>query len=107
MIEQYQRMYGKKPKEYTSPLAKADHSEINTSEELDQAGIKVYQSMIVSLQWAISLCRFDIQTETMTMFRFRTKTKKVHLDRLKKMYGYLQRFKSAAIIVCDEEPEFS
>jgi hypothetical protein len=43
MIGQYERIFGQKPKENTSPLEKADHLEIDTSEELDQAGIKVYQ----------------------------------------------------------------
>jgi hypothetical protein len=67
------------------------------SEELDQAGIEVYQSIIGSLQWEISLGCFDIQTATMTMSRFRTVPKKGHLERLKRMYGNLKQFKSAAI----------
>jgi hypothetical protein len=107
MMDQYERMFGTKPREYISPLEKADHPEIDTSEELDQSGIKTYQSMIGSLQWAISLGRFDIQTATMTMSRFRTAPKKGHLERLKRMYGYLRRFKTAAIRVRTEEPDFS
>jgi hypothetical protein len=67
MIEQYERMFGTKPREYTSPLEKGDHPEIDISPEVNEAGIKTYQSMIGSLQWAISLGRFDIQTATMTM----------------------------------------
>jgi hypothetical protein len=89
IIEKYERMFGCKPKEFAFPLEKANHPEIDTLEELDQAGIKVYQSMIGSLQWAISLGRFDIQTATMTMSRYRTAPRKVHLERLKQMYGYL------------------
>jgi hypothetical protein len=68
MINQYERMFGCKPKEFTSPLEKADHPKIEASEELDQAWITVYQSMIGSLQWALSLGRFDIKTTTMTIF---------------------------------------
>jgi hypothetical protein len=59
--------------------------------------------MISSLQCAISLGRFDIQTETMTMSHFRTAPMKGHLKSLKRMYGYLRRFKSAAIRVCIDE----
>jgi Reverse transcriptase (RNA-dependent DNA polymerase) len=70
MMDQYEKMFGAKPKEYKSPLVKADHPEIDTTDALDQAGIKIYQSMIGFLQWAISLGRFDIQTETMTMSRY-------------------------------------
>ena len=107
MMDQYEKMFGMKPKEYTSPLEKSDHPEIDISDELDQAGIKIYQSMIGSLQWAISLGRFDIQTATMTMSRFRTAPRKGHLERLKRIYGYLRRFKSAAIRVRVDEPDFS
>jgi hypothetical protein len=42
MIEQYKYVFGLKPRECISPLMKADHPEIDTSVELDQAYIKVY-----------------------------------------------------------------
>jgi Reverse transcriptase (RNA-dependent DNA polymerase) len=106
MMDQYEQLIGMKPNEYTSPLEKSDHPEIDTTDELDQTGIKTYQSMIGSLQWAISLGRFDIQTATMTMSRFRTAPRKGHLEQLKRIYGYL-RFKSAAIRVRVNEPDFS
>jgi hypothetical protein len=41
MVEQYERFFGTKPKEYTSPLEKGDHPEIDTSEFLDSDGIKL------------------------------------------------------------------
>jgi hypothetical protein len=63
--------------------------------------------MIDSLQWAISLGRFDIQTATMTMSQFRSAPRKGHIERHKRMYGYLRRFKSAAMRVRFKEPDFS
>jgi hypothetical protein len=35
MIGQFENMFGCKPREYTSPLEKGDHPEVDTSEELD------------------------------------------------------------------------
>jgi hypothetical protein len=107
LMGQHENMFGCKPKEYTSPLEKGDHPEIDTTEELDEAGIKRYQTMIGCLQWAVSLGRFDIQTATMTMSRFRVAPRKGHLDRLKRMYGYLRKFSSAAIRVRILEPDLS
>jgi hypothetical protein len=77
-MEQYKIMFVQKPNEFTSPLEKADHPEIDTSEVLYQAGIKVYQFMIEYLEGAISLGSFDIQ-----MSRFRTAPKKCHFERLR------------------------
>jgi hypothetical protein len=107
MIEQFGKMFGTKTREYTSPLEKGDHLVFDTSKELNEDGIKMYQSMIGCLQWAISLGRFDIHTATMTMSRFGAAPRKGHLERLKRMYGYLKKFGSAAIRVRTEEPDFS
>jgi hypothetical protein len=62
--------------------------------------------MIGCLQWAVSLGRFDIQTITMTMSRFRAGPRIGHLNCLKRMYGYLKKFASAAIRVRLLEPDF-
>ena len=83
LVDQYKAMYGISPKEYKSPLEKGDHPEIDLSEELDNEGIKKYQTMIGCLQWAVSLGRFDIQTATMTMSRFCVAPRMGHLDQLK------------------------
>ena len=86
-------------------MEKGDHPEVDLSEELDQEGIKRYQSTIGCLQWAVSLGRFDIQTATMTMSRFRVAPRQGHLDTLKRMYGYLKKSSSAAIRVRTNQPD--
>jgi hypothetical protein len=107
IVDQYEKMFGSKPREYTSPLEKGDHPEVDTSEELDEEGIKKFQTMVGCLQWAILLGRFDIQTATMTMSRFRTAPRQGHLNRLKRIYGYLKKFSSAEIRIRTNEPVFN
>jgi hypothetical protein len=104
-MDQYENMFGSKPKEYTSPLEKGDHPEIDTTDELDDSGIKKYQTMIGCLQWEVSLGRFDIQTATMTMSRFRAAPRIGNLNRLKRIYGYLKKFTGAAIRARLLEPD--
>jgi Reverse transcriptase (RNA-dependent DNA polymerase) len=55
IMDQFENMFSCKPKEYTSPLEKGDHPEIDDTEELNDDGIKKYQTMIGCLQWAVSL----------------------------------------------------
>jgi hypothetical protein len=43
-------MFEGKPEEYTSPMAKKDHPELDPSELLDSTGIKLYQSLLGALQ---------------------------------------------------------
>ena len=49
MMETFHQMFGHTPKEFTSPLEGGDHPELDTSPELDENGVKKYQSIIGSL----------------------------------------------------------
>ena len=108
VMKNYERMFGEPPKQnVTSPLEKGDHPEIDTSELLDAKGIQMYQSMIGALQWMVTIGRFDIITAVMTMSGFRAAPRKGHLDRLKRIYGYLAKMRHAGIRIRTEEPDYS
>ena len=107
MMDAFEQMFGEKPTEAKTPLEKNDHPELDTSPELDAAGIAKYQSMIGAAQWLISLARFDIATAIMTLSRFRAAPRQGHLDQLKRVYGYVQKFSSAYIRVRTEMPDYS
>ena len=103
----YKRMFGCSPKPVSSPLENNDHPELDTSEELDNEDIKKYQSLIGALQWAVSIGRIDVTTAIMTMSGFRVAPRKGHLDRVKRIYGYLCKMRHACIRVRTEEPDYS
>ena len=68
----YEVLWDYKPKTlYSSPLKRGDHPELDTSELLDPQGVQDYQSIVRSLQWAISLGRLDIATAVMSLLSFR------------------------------------
>ena len=108
MVKAYERLFGEKPRQnFSSPLEKNDHPELDMSDLLDTDGIKKYQSMVGAMQWAVSIGRLDITTAVMTMSSFRVAPRKGHLERVKRIYGYLLRFKGATICFVTEEPDFS
>jgi len=108
LILSYERMFGKKPSTNVySPLEKGDHPELDDSELLDQTGIQQYQSLIGSLQWAISLGRFDIATAVMSMSSFRAAPRRGHLQRLQRICGYLTKMKHATIRFRTHQPDYS
>ena len=108
MISNYERVFGETPKQTVmAPLEKGDHPELDTSELLDQEGINQYQSLIGQLQWAISIGRFDIHTAVMTMSGFRAAPRRGHLERCKRIVGYLSKMRHAAIRIRTEEPDQS
>ena len=97
MLTSYETMFGCKPKEYSTPMIEKDHPEIDQSDLLDTLGIKQYQSLIGALQWLVTLGRFDIHLAVATMSSYRVAPRIGHLDRLKRVYGYLKRNPSGAI----------
>ena len=97
MLDNYQRVHGELPKKVKSPLEKNDHPEVDTTDLLDEKGIRVYQSMIGALQWSVTLGRFDIACAVMCMSRFRAAPRQGHLKRLHRLYGYLRFAPDAAI----------
>jgi hypothetical protein len=108
MTSQYEALFGSKPKtNVTSPLEKNDHPELDTTELLDADGIQKHQSLIGILQWTISIGRFDIGTAVMTMSGFRVAPRVGHLERLKRVCGYLAKMKHGFIRVRTDEPDYS
>ena len=50
-----------------SPLESKDHSKLDISKSLDEAGIEKYQTLIKVMQWAVSIGRYDIHNDITTM----------------------------------------
>ena len=108
MVATYEQHFGSKPSQrFSSPLEAGDHPEINSSEFLDATETQLYQSLIGALQWAVSIGRFDITTSVMTLSSFRTLPRRGHLDRVKRIYGYLFKMKDAMIRIRTAEPDYS
>jgi hypothetical protein len=95
------------PRTASSPLVKNDHPELDTSELLDVEGTKIYQSLIGAMQWVIQIGRWDITTSVMTLSRFRAFPRQGHLDRIKRIYGYLRKMKHGTIKIRTELPDYS
>ena len=107
MLDTYKRLFGEKPKSYTSPLEKNDHPELDLSPEIDDDGRAKYMSLIGQSQWLISLGRFDISCAIMTMSRFRAAPREGHMKRLKRIYGYIKQYPKGAIRVRVGLPDYS
>ena len=108
MVDSYRRMFGCKPStRVTSPLEKGDHPECDTTELLGAEDVTRYQSLIGQCQWAISLGRLDIATAVMTMSSFRSAPRRGHLDRVKRICGYLFKMKEACIRFRTQRPDYS
>ena len=107
IFKKYERNFGEKPCKASSALEHGDHPELDTSPELDDEMHQIYMSMVGALQWTVSLGRFDIFSTVMTMSKFRQAPQEGHLDRLKRVYGYLYSHPHGAICIVTGKPDYS
>ena len=108
MIASYEQMLGTKPNQkFSSPLEKGDHPEMDDSEFLNGTEMQQYQSLIGAMQWAVSIGRFDITTAIMTLSGFHAMPQCGHMERAKRIYGYLAWMEHAMIHVHMKEPDYS
>ena len=108
MEQSFFQMFGRAPSHtIQSPLEKNDHPELDETDFLDEDGTQQYQSLIGAMQWAVSIGRIDITTAVMSMSSFHAQPHVGHLERVKWIYGYLSKFKHAAIRIRVNEPEYS
>ena len=84
--ETYVSLFNTEPsKGLKTPLEKNDHPELDTSDILEGQQVNHYLTMVGQLQWLITLGRFDIQAQVITMSRFRAQPRQGHLERLKRI----------------------
>ena len=107
ILESFERMFKEQPRKSRPPLEGGDHPELDTSELCDEHQTKQFQTLIGQLQWLISLGRFDIAVHVMSLSRFRAQPRKGHLDRAKRIVGYLLFLPDGAIRFRIGEPDFS
>ena len=79
----------------------------DNSESCNEEQITQYMSMIGQLQWGITLGRYDILAQVMSMSRFRLAPKIRHLERMKRLCGYLVKTKHYAIRYRTKEADYS
>ena len=75
-------------------LEQGDHTELDTSELLDNGDKQKYKSVIGYLQWDIYLGRFEICTHVMKMSSFRSAPVQGHMEWVKRINEYLHKMRN-------------
>ena len=107
ILESYESMFKEKPRKSRPPLEEGDHPELHTPELCDEHQTNQLQTLVGQLQWLISPGHLDITVHVMSLSRFRAQPRKGHLDRTKRIVGYLLFLPDGAIRFRTGEPDFS
>ena len=91
VIPKLEGLIGKTIATYSSPMLTDYHPELDDSDMLSQEDASKYRSFIGSLNWAITLGRFDVQYATNTLARYNMAPRQGHLDAAVRIIGYLKK----------------
>ena len=83
----------------STPHAEDYHPELDSTELLGPEDITLYKSLIGSLNWVITLGRFDVCYATMILSRYSMAPRKGHLKAVKRVFGYLRVSPKGKILI--------
>ena len=88
-----------------TPIDPEYHPELDESPLLSPEGISKYRSIIGSLNWILTLGRFDIAYALSTMSRYNMAPREGHLEAVKRILGYLLMKPDGKIVIDPGMPE--
>ena len=97
-IRRYEGKYGTLKKQNV-PAKPDDHPKLDELPLLNEEGIRHYQSNIGICQWILTAGRFDIAYAIASLRRFAPQPRQGHLERSKKIFGYLKKYAKRGYIV--------
>ena len=106
MMETYVRLFNTNPTPYTSALPPGDHPELDESPLLEGPDITIYLSLIGQTHWLINLGSIHVMQAVVALSAFRAAPRQGHLDRVKRVYGFVHKYKEAAIRIRTGIPNY-
>ena len=100
LVESYNRLFNEKPpKGHKTPLDKNNHPELDISEILEGDMAAKCLTMVVQLQWPVTLGKLDLHAHVATISRFRAAPRHGHRDRLKRIFFMLLGLKIMQLVL--------
>lgn len=86
-------------RKYNTPFSDAYHPELDESPLMPPEKISIYQSLLGSANWIITLGRFDIHYAINTLSRYSMAPREGHLTAMCRVFGYLRSKPKGKIVV--------
>ena len=97
VCDKIERIFEITLRNYHSPLEGGYHPELDETDLVDEVGISQYRMLIGSLNWAVTLGRFDVMFSAITMARYSSMPREGHLKVCLRVFGYLKHHSKGTI----------
>ena len=92
VVPKFEILFGQEFKSIKTPMDENYHPELDEGDELSGDEGAQYRSLIGSLNWVVTLGRFDIHYATATMARYNMCPRAGHFKAAKRIMAYLKEF---------------
>ena len=103
--EQLKRKGRKLPARATTPMSSGYYPEEDSSPELDEDGITLFQELVGTLRWAVEIGRVDILTELSMLSSHQASPREGHLEQIYHMFSFLKKNPKLTLYFDPQEPE--
>ena len=103
-LRKYQEAFRTLPKK-NIPMSPDAHPEMDTSDLLDEHGIKQYQRIVGIGQWLVVAGRFDINYAISSLSRYAAEPRRGHLGLAEDVLGYLKKYPARGHIINPKPPK--
>jgi hypothetical protein len=103
VLRKYQLEYRALPKK-NIPVSPNAHPEVDTSEPLDEDGMRQYQKIIGIEQWLVVAGRFDINSAISSLSRYALAPRQGHLAMAEDVLGYLKKYPNKGYVINSKSP---
>ena len=108
LIPKFERLFGVEAfKTYKTPMEEGLHPELDDSPFCSDDDAAKFRSIIGSLNWIITLGRFDVSYATSSLSRFGMAPREGHLKAALRILGYLKAFSKGRVIYGVNYPDHS
>ena len=107
VIPKFETLFGHEFKKEKTPMIENFHPEIDDSPLCSPDDAARFRSVIGSLNWIITLGRYDVQYATCALSRFNMAPREGHLVAAKRILGYLKVYTKGRIIYDTSYPDHS
>ena len=107
VIPKFEETLEREIKRNKTPMDEKLHPELDDTPLCNDRGASLYRSIIGSLNWIITLGRFDIAYATMSLARFNAAPREGHFKAAVRILGYLKSTPKGTILLDNSYPDHS
>jgi len=104
VIPKFEELLNQELRKFKTPMEDKYHPELDDSPLCTQERASIFRSMIGSLNWMITLGRFDVNYATNSLSRFNMAPREGHFKACMRVLGYLKSFSKATIMLDNNFP---